>query len=300
MSWWNWLESAHDMSTFFDVMRRSFMTHREMPFLRTIGKIAKAVMHITAFWAVGLYQRARVGRKAIMAAPEVPLPWYELWMAVHAVGGTFAKTAPCGVYFEDTTQATFTAPKGEWLNATCTDIRKSTVAYAFLRAGGAPISIDPQQSKGVVVEKSEENGTHSGRLVQAPCTPQKGYVYECFVDTEVDGMIHDFRVVVVRGKITCVWEIERPATLRFADTHDMVRERAVHDVFSQDEQQLILRTADELGMDIGDFDVLRDRTTEKIYIVDANKTSVMPPLALSFKQRLSAARRIGEALFGAC
>jgi len=47
-------------------------------------------------------------------------------------------------------------------------------------------------------------------------------------------------------------------------------------LFSADEQRLMLEFARRIGMDYGELDVLRDKETTDIYVVDANRTPVRP------------------------
>ena len=50
----------------------------------------------------------------------------------------------------------------------------------------------------------------------------------------------------------------------------------------------------EIRLDWGGVDVLRDSADGKIYIVDANKTDMGPPIALPLGQKLRATRRLAR------
>lgn len=50
-----------------------------------------------------------------------------------------------------------------------------------------------------------------------------------------------------------------------------------------------------IGLDWGGVDVLRDRSSGRIYIVDANKTDMGPPVALKLGAKLRATRRMAQA-----
>jgi hypothetical protein len=52
--------------------------------------------------------------------------------------------------------------------------------------------------------------------------------------------------------------------------------RTPDELFSVEEQQLLLRFAAALPMDYGELDVLRDEPTGLIYVVDANRTPTRP------------------------
>ena len=62
---------------------------------------------------------------------------------------------------------------------------------------------------------------------------------------------------------------------------------------------MIERFAADLGLDWGGVDVLRDRMSGRIYIVDANKTDMGPPVALKLAAKLRATRRMARAFAGA-
>ena len=50
-----------------------------------------------------------------------------------------------------------------------------------------------------------------------------------------------------------------------------------------------------MKLDWGGLDILRERGTGRLYIVDVNKTD-MPPLALPFVDKMRASRKLGAAL----
>lgn len=53
---------------------------------------------------------------------------------------------------------------------------------------------------------------------------------------------------------------------------------------------------EKLGLDWGGLDVLRDLDDGRIYIVDANKTDMGPPLALPLREKLRATHMLASAL----
>ena len=53
------------------------------------------------------------------------------------------------------------------------------------------------------------------------------------------------------------------------------------------------------GLEWGGVDVLRDNASGKIYIVDANKTDMGPPVALNLGDKLKATRRMAKAFVAA-
>ena len=65
--------------------------------------------------------------------------------------------------------------------------------------------------------------------------------------------------------------------------------------YTSDEIAVIERFAASIGLDWGGVDVLRDRSSGRIYIVDANKTDMGPPVALKLGAKLRATRRMAQA-----
>ena len=51
----------------------------------------------------------------------------------------------------------------------------------------------------------------------------------------------------------------------------------------------------EIGLDWGGVDVLRDRSDGKLYIVDANKTDMGPPIGLNLPDKIVATRMLANA-----
>jgi hypothetical protein len=50
------------------------------------------------------------------------------------------------------------------------------------------------------------------------------------------------------------------------------------EVYSRSEQDMLLRFAALIGMDLGELDVVRDNESGLIYVLDANRTSFRPAL----------------------
>jgi len=68
------------------------------------------------------------------------------------------------------------------------------------------------------------------------------------------------------------------------------------DYLSDEERTKISQFCQEMNLDWGGLDILRDNIDKKIYIVDVNKTDMGPPLALPLKDKLASTRILGLAL----
>jgi hypothetical protein len=241
----------------------------------------------------------------IAFAPERARPWYLIWAVARAAGAKLAKDAASAdvvMHFEDATYSPNDPPAkhkrgARLINFGCRDVSKSNVARACLAAFGNPLAIDPRTHIGFAVEKSEINAAHDGRIVQCPTIPMPGRVYQRVIDNRAHdpNLVEDLRTCTVGGKPVVVFIKRRQVTKRFLNTNSEVVMRMPEDVFSPDEVRQIGVFAREIGLDWGGVDVLRDRTDGRLYIVDANKTDMGPPITLNLPDKLKATRMLAKA-----
>lgn len=261
------------------------------------GVIGECLAWLRFYLEVELERRAHPGDgPRLWFAPDRPRPWYLIWPVVQLSGLRIAaspETADLAMFFEDATAGDAPASPLPAINHRCIDTSKTAVAHAFERAGGRAIAVDPRRHAGPMVEKGEANGVHDGRIVDGPCEPVAGKAYQRLVDNLApDGLVEDLRCPTVGGQIAAVFLKRRPAATRFANSNAAVRRLDPDAVFSGQERALIARFCEELGLDWGGLDVLRDRRDGQIWIVDANKTDMGPPTALPLCEKLSATRAI--------
>ncbi|WP_293902968.1 hypothetical protein [Phenylobacterium sp.] len=237
---------------------------------------------------------------AVWFAPDRPRPWYLIWAAAAWNGVRIARTpeeACASFYFEDATVARPPKPlHSRAFNYGCADISKSRVAQVFAEVFGYPLSVDPEAGLGPAVEKGEDNGVHDGRLVQLPLAPRAGRTYQRLIDNVEDGLAVDLRTPIVGGEPVVVFIKRRPVADRFANHNASVSMVRPCDVFTGDEIGKLGAFARAMGLDWGGLDVLRDRTSGRLYVVDVNKTDMGPPIALPFLDKLTAVSRMGRAL----
>jgi hypothetical protein len=237
---------------------------------------------------------------AVWFAPDLPRPWYLIWAAAAWNGIRIAKRpqdAQASFYFEDATRARPPAPAhSRAFNFGCADISKSRVAEVFEEVFGYPLALDPEHGFGLAVEKGEANGVHDGRLVWRPTRARPGRTYQRLIDNLEDGRAVDLRTPVVGGRPVLVFIKRRPAQQRFANHNESVSLARPQDVFSDAEIDKLSAFAAAMRLDWGGLDVLRDRPTGRLYVVDVNKTDMGPPIALPFLDKLAALARLGRAL----
>lgn len=184
-----------------------------------------------------------------------------------------------------------TLPEGlPVINGRCLDISKRHVERVHQRVFGYGMAVDPTLHAGPMVAKSDTNALHDGQVVEGPIgDPDPRSVYQLVIDnaaTEIDGRpvgrptVLDLRVTVVGSELTGAYRKYRSASERFLNTNDHVFWHQPSDLFSENEQQRLISFAAEMGLDLGEIDVLRDNATGRIYAIDANSTPHSPPALL--------------------
>ncbi|KAF0184638.1 MAG: hypothetical protein IV086_03495 [Hyphomonadaceae bacterium] len=257
------------------------------------------------YFAVRRAPREPGARFTIAFAPDRPRPWYLIWPVLRLAGARFtddAARADVVMQFEDVTRPGPVAPpahaRGRLLNFACNDVSKSRVTAAFEKAFGYSLAVDPATHIGEAVEKSEENGAHDGRIVMCPTSARAGCVYQRVVDNRVAGrpeLVEDIRTPTVGGRPPVVFLKRRRVSERFANANVEVVAARPEDVYSQPELDSIAEFTRLLGLDWGGLDVLRDAKEGRLYIVDANKTDMGPPIALPLADKLDATRIMARA-----
>ncbi len=249
--------------------------------------------------------RTLMGKKrpTIAFAPDKPRPWYLIWPVMHVAGAKLVSdTAEADIVmqFDDTTETANPLPHvrddARTVNFDCADISKSRVSQAFETVAGYSLAVDPENYDGPLVDKSEINAAHDGRVVAGPIPREEGRAYQRLIDNTVaGGMVEDLRTCTVNGEPVLVFIKRRPINRRFLNENCDVTMKAPHEVFTPDELGVIKAFTQEIHLDWGGVDVLRDAANGRIYIVDANKTDMGPPVALPLGQKLRATRRLARA-----
>jgi hypothetical protein len=255
-----------------------------------------ALLAVVAGWA----RLRRRNQMTIWYAPDRPRPWYlmrgaALWAGIGAAHDE--PSADAAVYFDDATSGQAPASRAhKRLNFGCVDVSKSRVAQVFEETFGYPLAVDPAAVDGPIVEKSEVNGAHDGRVVRAPLRRRPGYVYQRLIETGGGGLSQDLRTPCVGGAPVVVWIKAKPSSACFAIHNRRAVLRDPAEVFSPAELAAIRRFNDAMGLDWGGLDILRDRADGRIYVVDVNKTDLGPVIALSWRDKIVSMQRLAAAL----
>jgi len=121
-------------------------------------------------------------------------------------------------------------------------------------------------------------------------------VYQKVIDNTSgnNGLVLDHRVPVHGDRVPLVYLKYRPVETRFSNINTLVRLGAPETVFSSEELNHIVLLARKMGIDYGEFDVLRDKD-QRIYVVDANHTPLGPPNGLPEHESQIALGRLAKA-----
>lgn len=261
------------------------------------------VYHWGKYFFTVLFSKRGAHGPRISFSPDPARPWYLIWPCLYLAGGRAADagtTPDVWMHFEDaTTSKPVALPddgKPRW-NFKAHDLSKSRVAAAFEEAFGYSLALDPLTAVGVCVEKGEANGVHDGKIVNVPCQPASGKVYQRLVDNRgTDGLVEDLRTPTVGGKPVCVFIKRRDIQTRFTNDNSQCWLRDVGFVFSPEEVAAIGRFCAILKLDWAGLDILRDASSGLIYIVDANRTDMGPPIALPLNDKVKSTRQLAVAL----
>lgn len=232
------------------------------------------------------------GKKEITFLPELPNNRAALRNAFvylgYSVTNSTNATSIAQVSWEDKTyKAAFTIEK-KAINAHCIDISKSYLDKMHQIVFGYGLTVNPAQSVGKILEKSEINGTHNAIIVQAPCSVKENHVYQKLVNTRKGLFYEDIRPLVIGDKIPLCYLNYRLEGKRFSAKKIKAKLVKPNDVLSALEQQQIIVLCKKMGADIAELDVLRDREDKKIYVVDLNTTAYGPAHGLSFDNKKKA------------
>ena len=124
------------------------------------------------YFLISLYESTSSNKKKIICYPRRPLnPLYTLAKVRWGLPVRFTSSpelADIELYFYDKTNSNYQVsenPKKIVINKNCTDISKSNVDKVFLEIFGYSLSLDPKNFHGSILEKSEQNAKHDGKII---------------------------------------------------------------------------------------------------------------------------------------
>jgi len=183
------------------------------------------------------------------------------------------------------------------INAESLDISKRFVDEHFAAVFGYSTFVDPATHAGPCVEKGDVNALHDGRVIEAPVArPDPSKVYQLVIDNQHDArLVKDLRVPVFLGEIPFVFVKYREIGERFKNTTVRTKLAETAEVFSSEERAKLAAFCARVKLEFGELDVLRDRRSGRIYVVDVNNTPQSPPANCSRADHARAVRALAAA-----
>ena len=190
--------------------------------------------------------------------------------------------------WEDTTYKAVGQPKigvgrGKQINFECCDISKTYVDKIFSEVFKYSTVLNPLSHKGKCVKKSNLNARHDGQIIDCPIAEiESGYIYQKVINNEVKGkLVEDIRIPVLRDKFPFAYIKHRPVDYRFQNQNTSCYLCHLDEWISPEELSKIKLFCKKMSLDYGELDVLRDKDTGQLYIIDVNVTPWGPPNQLS-------------------
>ncbi len=244
-------------------------------------------------------------KKPIMVffTPTVPRPWYLVWTSLALEGIKITRDiekADAVFYFEDKTYIENpirlrTNPSVKHININCIDISKTRVAKTNKVVFGYELAVNPETYTGTYVRKSEQNAAHDGTIFRTQSKKLEGYSYQKLINNIEGDQVVDLRCITVGGEIPVVIIKKRPIEKRFENSNSEVTFELPEKIFSSIEIAQIKEFCIEMDLDWGSLDALRDHETNEIYIVDANKTDMGPPVIMKLEDKITVTNLIAKA-----
>jgi len=158
------------------------------------------------------------------------------------------------------------------INCNHVDNQKTRVARTWESIAGYPLLVNPAGYSGLMVEKSEANSTHDGKVIEGPLPEDKirdDKAYQILIDNSVGDEIVDYRVTFYGGKIPLVFKKHRSIDTRFSSDVSRIEYNEPTVYFSDEEIKQLNTHAELSGLQYGETDVLRDNESGRIYVVDS-------------------------------
>ena len=178
------------------------------------------------------------------------------------------------------------------INRDCNDISKKKVGEVFEKVFDYKLNLDPTKYIGNSVVKSNNNGTHDGKIISLPISHkliEENKVYT-FLVNNIDNKNYaiDYRIPFY-GEIANFCYLKKSLKAnRFELTNNLVHIVQTKKIFSTQELSKIDNFCKLMNLDIGEIDCIRDNNSKKIYLIDVNKTPTGPTVELSIKDKIYA------------
>lgn len=263
--------------------------------LRKIPVIGRATPTLATAWhevdrTHALYQTRRLawglrhGRShfplTVGFTPEAPRYFHSAYRLCVRLGADVVPVtdADVTIHWSDVTVRADPPPglDPKTINLGVRDISKRHVNRLHLQVFGYGLDADPGAT--AFVEKSDGNAMHDGRIVDRP-SGTAGMVTQHLIDNRLDDhLVADHRVAVMDGRIVMSAVRYRAVDDRFlqGSANVFAALHAPDAYFSATEQAQMAALCAAMGADWAELDVLRDRVSGRLYVVDVNPTASGP------------------------
>lgn len=187
------------------------------------------------------------------------------------------KKASALTIFWPLTEDVYPPQPSNWINSRCTDINKDTVSKIFESTFGYGYEINPRSHIGKYVRKSLVNGRHDGTIFETTSDPIPGYFYQRLINNVVGDEVEEIRLIVIGGVLDICYLKRHSMENRFLIPSTSVKVLDTSSLVSDEEVRCVSRMCDEIGLEYGEIDALRDFDDGKLYIIDVNRTPAGPP-----------------------
>lgn len=261
----------------------------------------------SAAWYLTLWIKGRGTVKTILVYPHFPSKRASIYRIAKELGfyvtNRIASRPDLAVYWEYQTfrnefehMDRLNEHGVNVLNLKSRDISKKFVDEEFEKVFGYSTFVDPTSYSGVCVEKGDLNALHDGRIIECPISdPKKEKVYQILIDNSCEGdLVQDIRIPIFSGTIPFVYIKYRNVNERFKNTTTKTEVMNAEDVLSSSEIESTLEFCKRIGLDFGELDAMRDKSSGLLYIVDVNNTPQSPPEGSSSEVRQHAINLMGQ------
>ena len=272
-------------------------------------RLGKRVRH-TASWIELAWRRAKRGLPsvppAVVAWPDLPSRRTTLHGVCRELGWELTNRrrnrAVVRIRFEDATEKSAPIPEN-WsgqrvFNEACTDIRKTTLEGHHLAVFGYGMAVDPLKHVGALLEKGDGNALHDGRVITGPLLQaqvQLNKVYQTVIDNRDEkGRLVDLRVAWIMGDWPVAYLKFKSPSTRFTNETTEVELADAEQLFTPEERTHMGTVLERMGVDFGEVDMLRDRSSGRLYLVDVNPTPWGPPAGLAARDKEKALELLAQ------
>jgi len=157
------------------------------------------------------------------------------------------------------------------INLEVADVSKSNVDKVFRDVFGYSTLIDPFQSFGFAIRKSERQAAHDATIIPLPYKQEPGFIYQRILDSRCQpSLCHDIRLPVFKNEIPFGFLKYRLIADPIRSLYSVEFIEDIQTILSPGEIGNVLMFAKRFGLEFGEIDLIRNNSDGRIYILDVN------------------------------